>query len=586
MKKILSLILVLALSLGSVVALSSCGEPKDDGAEIPIYIGEAIYDFDPSDYYADSNAEEFMSLLFEPLFTLNARGKLKKAAAKKYKVDKDERTITITLRESYWSDGVRVKADDYLYAWRNVILEPNNANPAAALFYDVENAIEVKNGSLSNSELGISASLYEITIKYREGADYKQLLKNLASVATAPIRQDVATNASGYWSKNPNSIMTNGPFVLADISYEDGVINLARNTGYHQSPNKVDYDNNVRPGRINAYFNYNTVDENGQSIVKKIAYSDIANKAVFYMGDATLADRAANKGSAKVYDALSTYTYVFNTANPLFAIKEIRQALSIAIDRQAIVNAVTFGTAATGFVSPRAAKKIEQKLVSAGANIDAANALLEKVDFNGISKSFALTINNDEESLKIAELVVANWAQLGFNVTVNAVDTVENTVKDFSTNEEITLVDSAIQYYVKEASYGNVMYDVIAVDWNMYSTDPFVALASFTSHMNGNGADFSNSSYVVRTNISGWTNAKYDELLDNAYNASSAKVRASYLKNAEALLVDEAPIIPILFNQTVTFTHKHLKKVDVNGLGNVVLTDAKLKNYKDYLPEE
>ena len=67
-------------------------------------------------------------------------------------------------------------------------------------------------------------------------------------------------------------------------------------------------------------------------------------------------------------------------------------------------------------------------------------------------------------------------------------------------------------------------------------------------------------------------------LVEKAFTANT--------KEAEKLLVDEAPIIPIIFNQTVSFSHKHLKKLSVNGLGNVVFTDAKLKNYKDYLTEE
>lgn len=585
MKKILSMILVLALALGSVVALSSCGAPKDAGAEIPIYIGEAIYDFDPTDYYADSNAEEFMSLLYEPLFTINAKGKLEEAAAKKYKVDKEERTITITLRESYWSDGVRVKADDYLYAWRNVILDPNRANPAAALFYDIENAIEVKNGSLSNSELGITASLYEITIKYREGADYKQLLKNLASVATSPIRQDVSANATGYWSKNPNTVMTNGPFMIADISYDKGVINLARNNGYHQSPNKVDYDNNVRPYIIDAHFNY-TAEEDGQMVEKSISYSDIESKAVFYMGDASIEDRVANKGSAKVTDALSTYTYVFNTSKEIFSKKEVRQALSMALNRQAMAEAVALGKAATAFVSPLASKNIHADLISTDACIDAAKKLIESANLTADQMKFTLTVNDDEESRKLAEMAIASWAEIGFTVTPVYATTITNNVKDFSSNEYVEIVDSEIQALVKDASFGYADFDVIAVDWNMYSTDPFVALASFTSHMNGNGADFSNSSYTVRTNISGWTSAKYDELLDNAYAATSENARNSYLKAAEELLVSEAPIIPVLFNQNISFTSNQLKKVTVDGLGNVVFTNAKLKNYKEYLKED
>ena len=114
MKKIVSLLLTLSILVLCVSALSSCGAPKDDGAEISVYLGERIYDFDPTDYYVDSNAESVMSLLFEPLFKLTAKGKLECAMAKDYDVDEDERTIVITLRESYWSDGALVKAEDYV----------------------------------------------------------------------------------------------------------------------------------------------------------------------------------------------------------------------------------------------------------------------------------------------------------------------------------------------------------------------------------------------------------------------------------------------------------------------------------------
>ena len=84
MKKILSLVLALSLLLGSALVLTSCGAPDDEGAQISVYLGEPIYDFDPTDYYVDSNADQLMSLLYEPLFTVTEKGKLKEAAAKEY----------------------------------------------------------------------------------------------------------------------------------------------------------------------------------------------------------------------------------------------------------------------------------------------------------------------------------------------------------------------------------------------------------------------------------------------------------------------------------------------------------------------
>ena len=573
MKKILSLVLVLSLLLGSALVLTSCGAPENEGAQIPVYLGGPIYDFDPTDYYVDSNADQLMSLLFEPLFTVNDNGKLKEAAAKKYDVDEEERTITIELRETYWSDGSRVLASDYIYAWRDVILDPTKANPAAALFYDIENAVEIKKGEVSAYEFGATGSLYDITIVYREGADYEQLLKNLASVATAPLRQNGVAQSSSYWAKSVNTIYTNGPFQLNTLDYEEGTLTVTRNVGYHQNPNKVDYDNEVNPYLLTSAF-----EVDGKAV--NVSYKDLEEKTVFIMTDASLDDRKANKDEAEIYDDLSTYTYVFDTTNPLFAKKEVRQALSLVIDRNAIINAITFGKAADGFVPPLAAENIEQSIISAEAKKAEAEQLLAGVNFAGISKSFTLTVNDDAESIAIAEIVEAAWESIGFNVTVKAVGTVESEVIDFANSTTIKVLDSEIQYLVKEASKGNVQFDVIAVDWQMYSTDPFVALAALTSDMNGCGAIFNDADTTLRSNIAGWSNAEYDALIDSAYATANDEARSEYLKNAEKLLIEEMPVIPLVFNETFVFTAKGISKVRIDGFGNLSFTDTKLRKYE------
>ena len=73
MKKIVSLFLVLLMVFGTVATLSSCAS-KDAGAHIDIYLGEMVYDFDPSEYYVNSNQEQFMNLLYDPLFYVTDKG--------------------------------------------------------------------------------------------------------------------------------------------------------------------------------------------------------------------------------------------------------------------------------------------------------------------------------------------------------------------------------------------------------------------------------------------------------------------------------------------------------------------------------
>ena len=600
MKKILSLVLVLATMLGLVVSLSSCGEPKDPGAEISVYLGEGVYDLDPSDYYVSDNAAQLMSLIYEPLFRINKRGKLKCAAADDYEVDEEKREITVTLKESYWSEGTkRVEAKDFVYAWRDIILNPNNANPAAALLYDIENAREVKMGTASLESLGVSTSgVYDLIIKYREGADYEQLLRNLACVATAPAFQDSINLAPDHWSKSTDTITTNGPFLVKTLNYatsEDdvcGVITLERNKGYHQSPSAKDYDDEVNPYRINTKFSV------GEKTVN-ISFKDLEEKTVFYLGDASLKERAEHKDDALVTDLASTYSYIFNTNNPLFKDKNVRYALSLALNRQAIVDAIVFGKAADGLLSEVSRETLGKKreaLLSAEADMAKAKSVLATANLNGAAKAFTLTVSASEESLKIAELAKKAWGELGFTVTVNAVDIKTTTVSDkVATSGQVTVYDSWIQYLTKSAALGEVGFDVIGIDLQTYTDDGFVALAAFASSMHVNGLDYSEpaekdapdyNTIEYRKVLGGWSSEAYDKLIEEAYKTNDKKVRAAKLIEAEKLLIEEAHIVPVVFNQNFAFVSKELKKVKYDGLGNIFFTEAKLKNYKDYIEEE
>jgi ABC-type transport system substrate-binding protein len=208
------------------------------------------------------------------------------------------------------------------------------------------------------------------------------------------------------------------------------------------------------------------------------------------------------------------------------------------------------------------------------------------VTLTASEKKITLSVNNDAESLAIAEIVKANWAELGFTVTVKALKTKTVTVNDKATNEKLSITDSALQIAVKEAGYGKRDFDVLALDWQLYSRDAFVGLASFTTTMNGSGADLSQSEVVLRENISGWTNEQYDAYITAAYTAVDEDVRAENLRKAEQLLIEESPIVPLVSNQSFAFISRDLSRVETDGQGNFVFVDTKQKNYRDYITED
>lgn len=579
MKRIFSLFLCIALLVGMASVLTGCGA-EDDGAYISVYLTDVVYDLDPTEYYADDNAAQLMSLIYEPLFALDKRGKLKKAAAEKYEIDKEARTIVIELCESYWSNGARVTADDFIYAWRDRILSPSRANAAAPLFYDIENALEIKQGKANVNSFGaMRTGVYEITIKYREGADPEKILKNLANVATSPVYQPTVSGAPDTWSKLGGTCTTNGPFQVYHYDTQNA-FSLIRNNGYHQPATSEDLDKHVTPNILASFWA-------GEDKVE-LTYEQIQNKVLFFIGTPDLADRAANIKKATVVDLPSTYSYVFNTENPLFADAKVRYALSLAVDRGAIAQAVTYGNIAYGYLPDMMDKDFETAAWSAGANLALAQQTLAEASIPaGVEKKFTLTVAPDAESVKIAELVIANWAALGFEVTLAVAEPVTSQVVDPSNAKESIVTDSGVQKLLKEASMGVYNYDCLALDLQMYSYDPFVALCAFSSDMNGNGVEFTGEANtpVARKHISGFVSKEYDALIKSAYEASGNE-REELLRQAEEMLVKAAPIVPLLYNQNAAYISKELRNVAYDGYGNFIFKDAKLKNYQDYLPSE
>ena len=567
MKRIISMLLVIVMLVGALSLLGGCGKPKDEGARFNIYLGYGALDFDPSDYYVDSAQEQIMGLLYESLFRINEKGKLECALAEDYEIDEDKREIVVTIRESYWSDEQRVTADDFVFAWCERILNPNNPNPAAALFYDIENAAAVKSGAMSISDIGVRATgTFELTIKYRQGVDYNRLLENLASVAASPVRRDIVDSAPTHWSKMINTMVFCGPFKVSMYNSETGEFTLVRNRGYHQSPDKKNFMKQVKPGAM-----YTVFTALGEAVT--LTTKAIENETHFFMTDAPLADRASNSGDAVTALDTSTYTYVFNLDNPLFAIKEVRQALTMSVDRSKIAKAITFGVPADGIV-PDVSGGSDKTLIS--TDLDEARKLLEKVDFTGISKEFTITHAATEEETKIAEMVSKTWGELGFTVHTVALGAKETKLGDDKFR------DSELQSLVKEISYGNRDFDVIGIDMQFFSTDALAGLASFTSSMNGCGMDFDTNR--VRSNIMGYMSLEYDGLIAEAVRKNGSD-REELLWEAEEMLCEDAIVCPIVFNETFAFVSKELKKVKIDGLGNFYLTKAKLKNYEDHYPD-
>ena len=126
MKKVISLLLCIVM-IALPLAGCTAEEEEDKGAIIPIYLSEQLCNFDPAFAYTDDSAIKVLGLIFEGLMVETDSGKIDYGVAKKwtYKEDLNNETyiMEFQLRDTAWSDGRQVSADDFVYAWKR-IMEP------------------------------------------------------------------------------------------------------------------------------------------------------------------------------------------------------------------------------------------------------------------------------------------------------------------------------------------------------------------------------------------------------------------------------------------------------------------------------
>ncbi len=596
MKKLLALILASMFILSSLVG---CGSGENDeekkkdeikGAEIQMFLTTLPETIDPSAAYTTVDQIRLMGLLYEGLTTINEKGKLENALCKSYEYDFNQRTgnleLLITLADSRWSDGNLITSDDFRFAWKRVLLpESNNAN--ASLLYPVLNAKAVKEGLCSEDDLGVYSlknNLIQITFEkdyvneddYSKGEVKKKVeyfLRRLASPALVPLREDVVDDDTKDWCKpNGTSYVTNGPFKIK--AWNSGELTFERSVNYRcvgDSEGNAD-DKIVKPYRLITLYSEGTSADNH--------YESYVNEGRFFLNLNSASEEVVASFGKKVMEDVtlsSTVVYLDHT-HELFANPKVRQALSMALDRNAMA-ASTRSVAATGFVPSgvedvKATSGFRKKggnLWSASANIDAAKALLAEAGVKPANHVISIEFSNlrkdDEELAKACETA---WKALGFKVKFGGKKQMYIDSKEDGTYELIKNNEA-----VNAAS-------VIIVNQQSMTTDAYSILTSYSGEYGGNLIDVKLSDVVYGNHTTGYNDAEYDKLCTAFVNAENVKTRTAAMHEAEKYLATQMPVIPLVFNNSYYVTQK-LSGIETDKFGRLNFTELEQKNFKKYL---
>ncbi|MBQ8474976.1 MAG: peptide ABC transporter substrate-binding protein [Clostridia bacterium] len=578
MKRVLALVLAVIMVACSFASCSTL-EGDDKGAIVTVFLGDEIYDFDPTQSYTNDAVAQITSLVFEGLTVLNSKGDWEKGMMDSYKLIENEEDgsekLQITLRETKWSDGRTVQANDFVYAWKRLI-EPTFKSDAACLLYDIKNARDIKMGDATVDDLGVYAvETYVLEIEFEHEVDVDAFLRTCASPALVPLRED-KVGVSDDWAKKSSSMVTNGPFDVRKIVYGEE-FRLERSSYYYRDTDKNQaLDKYVIPYRLRVLFS--TGDEAKQ--LEMFTNGAGTTSEVYYIGDIALASRGDYAADAEVNSALNTYSYYFNTNNELFKDAKVRQALSLALDRQAIADALVFADAATGFVpagiadaSVKSSFRDAGELIKSSADVEGAKKLLRDA---GVTKgSFSITCRKDEVDEAVAEMAKEAWSALGFKVEVKAVGTKQRPSEN--ANESAVYDDLFTEAYLA----GD--FDVIAVESQALANDAYAVLAPYATKFSGNGVDMASDTYDVIPHVTGYNNSEYDEIIENVYNAEDAASRSELLHSAEAKLVEDMPSIPVVFlNNAYLSNSGVLSGIKTTFWGTTDFKRVKMKNYMEY----
>lgn len=584
MKKVLALVLCMLMLLS---ALTGCKfdegdkrkQQEDKGAIIQLYSTAEIYNFDPLEAYIDDAAQQVLGLLYEGLFTINAQGKRVNALCKSYKiVDKDkEHYIEFKLRNSYWSDGRQVQAQDFVYAIKRMV-ESEAFSEAASMLMDVKNAYDIKHATgdkpLSIDDLGVTeegVTVLRIAFDYK--IDYEQFLDFLASPWLVPLRED-CVNKAAEWASNPTIFVCNGPFFVRSFVPGDAMI-IERNQYYGRDPEEDSIKKAVTPYRLKIDFHKDAAEN----------LTDFLAGSVYYMGELPVDARTAQADSIKAVDAntMSEMTLLFNTKNELLANKDLRKALSISLDRQKIAEILVYASPATGIITPGVFEngsknktmfsEVSGNLISASADLNTAKSLIASAGASG--KTITVTYRPTSQDEAVFQYIKGVWEGLG--LTVKGVNNL--------TYEEFEDENAYKMYYNKfHDAYQSGDYEVMIYDLTMSSTDAFSTLAPFAKEFSGNKVmlkSFESDEVEATPHVSGYDSEAYNKLIADAFAIKEDRAaKTALLHDAEKMLVEDCPIAPLAVYQRYYLVSGELSNLKVGAYGTTVFTKVKLKDWE------
>jgi len=452
------------------------------------------------------------------------------ASASSWDVSNDGRVYTFHLRpDGRWSNGDPVTAADFVYSFRRT-LTPSLGAQYAYMLRPIKNAQAYNAGKLTDfSQVGVKAlDALTLQITLDQPAPY---LPALAAHSTwLPVHQSTVEKygrldqRDSTWT-HPGNLVGNGPFVLKSWIPNAKIV-VEKNPQYYDAAR-------VRLNRIEFFpMEDRQAEESAFRAGQLHVTYGLPHESMPRI-------RREQPGILQSDELLSSFYLFFNVRRPPFDNPKLRRALSLAVDRDAIVKNVLLGAqhAARSFTPPNCGGYTPR--ASVPTDVALAKKLLAEAGYPGGRGLPTIEVLSYQTGsfVRTLEVIQAEWAK---NLDIH-----------------ITITPQELKMLFRNQHQGN--FTIAGSAWIADYPDPVTFLGILVS---GGG-----------NNWPGWSDPTYDALIEKAGQTPDTAQRFEYFQEAEARLLDQSPLIPLFFE-----TQNYLKQPTVRGWVPSKLNYHRFKN--------
>ncbi len=481
---------------------SSPAETASQSQTLLLGNGAEPADLDPptASAYTDMNV---IMALFEGLTFIDEKSaEPVPAAAESWDTSPDGLTWTFHLRPTaVWSNGEPLVADDFVQSFRRVI-SPALALENASYLFALKNAEAINGGKIKDpTQLGATASdPHTLVLTLERPTPHLALLTALTP--WYPINPRVLEKygalhrRSTAWTRAGN-LVGNGAFTLVEWAPNSRIV-VKKNPRYWNAAQTT-----LERIEFFPIDNPETEERNFRAGQLHVTHSLPVTKVDAW--------RKRDAARLRLDPFLQTVFVMFNAKQPPFDDVRVRQAFALAIDREAISRTALAGGRPPAYAATPPNTGGFTARTGAGYDVEEAKKLLAAAGHAGGQglPPLAIQVRNDEIQPTVAEALQSMW-QRALGVQVGIVPLEQKT---WLQNQR------------------TLNYTLSTYSWVGDFPDPITFLGNFAS-TNGN-------------NWTGWANAPYDTLVDEASVVADSTHRQELFQQAEALLATEVPLTPV-----------------------------------------